>query len=72
MVDLKQLDRRICAIMKTQNILSWQELYEQLPEYHDYCLRWYVREKYLDYKDMKKKKHRYSNPNWQLNPTCEQ
>jgi|TARA_S200002703_G_scaffold156751_1_gene163053 hypothetical protein len=71
MVDLKQLDRRICAIMKTTNILSWQNLYQQLEEYHDYGVRWYVKEKYEDYKDMKKKRHRYSDPNWQLKPTCD-
>ena len=71
MVDLKELDKTISEIMQTQNILSWQELYEKLPEYHNYSMKWYIREKYLDYKDMKKEKHRYSNPNWQLTPTWE-
>ena len=69
MVDLKELDRRISKLMQTKNILSWQDLYNELPEYHDYCVRWYVKEKYEDYKDMRKKDHRYKNPNWQLTPT---
>ncbi len=61
MVNLKQLDKDISEIMKTKNILSWRDLRDNLPQYQYLGVTWYIKEKYEDFTQMDRPRHRYAN-----------
>ena len=67
MIDLKKLDQNIAHTMENDTVLSHEDLkYKLDKQFIDIGLNWYIKEKYLDYVNMDKPRHRYSSHNHKI------